>query len=52
MNLTKESKTEAAINQHNERDAVSLKFMSYCFVGFAVLLSLALFYEHSLRQVG
>ncbi len=47
MNLTKESKTEAAINQHNERDAVSLKFMSYCFVGFAVLLSLALFYEQS-----
>jgi len=45
MNSTQESNTEAAINQHYERDAVSLKFMSWCFVGFAALLSLALFYE-------
>ena len=45
MNSTQESNTEAAINQHYERDAVSLKFVSWCFVGFAALLSLALFYE-------
>ena len=45
MNSTQESNTEAAINQHYERDAVSLKFMSWCFVGFAALRSLALFYE-------
>jgi len=45
MNLTQKSNTEPVINQHYERDAVSLKFMSWCFVGFAALLSLALFYE-------
>ena len=45
MNSTQVSNAEAAINQHYERDAVSLKFMSWCFVGFAALLSLALFYE-------
>tara|TARA_B100001250_G_C19749778_1_gene767159 strand:- start:382 stop:645 length:264 start_codon:yes stop_codon:yes gene_type:complete len=45
MSSTQESNTEAAINQHYERDAVSLRFMSWCFVGFAALLSLALFYE-------
>ena len=47
MSSTQESNTEAAINQHYERDAVSLRFMSWCFVGFAALLSLALFYEQS-----
>ena len=45
MSSTQESNTEAAINQHYERDAVSLRFMSWCFVGFAALLSLGLFYE-------
>ena len=47
MNSLEDSNAEAVANQHYERDAVSLKFMSYCFVGFAVLLSLALFYEQS-----
>ena len=37
--------TEAVANQYYERDAVSLRFMSWCFVGFAALLSLGLFYE-------
>ena len=46
MNSLEDSNAEAVANQHYERDAVSLKFMSYCFVGFAVLLSLALFYDH------
>jgi len=45
MNSSQESNTEAVAKQHYERDAVSLKFMSYCFVGFAALLSLALFHE-------
>ena len=45
MNSPQDNNTEAAANQHYERDAVSLKFMSWCFVGFAALLSLALFYE-------
>ena len=45
MNSSQDSNTDAVANQHYERDAVSLKFMSYCFVGFAVLLSLALFYD-------
>ena len=47
MSSTQESNTEAAINQHYERDAVSLRFMSWCFVGFAALLSLGLFYEQT-----
>ena len=45
MNSPQDSNTEAVGSRHHERDAVSLKFMSYCFVGFAVLLSLALFYD-------
>ena len=45
MNSSQESNTEAVAKQHYERDAVSLKFMSCCFVGFAALLSLALFHE-------
>ena len=45
MNSSQDSNTDAVANKHYERDAVSLKFMSYCFVGFAVLLSLALFYD-------
>tara|TARA_B100001964_G_scaffold199186_1_gene225359 strand:+ start:394 stop:648 length:255 start_codon:yes stop_codon:yes gene_type:complete len=47
MNTPQETSTEPTAAQHCERDAVSLKFMSYCFVGFAVLLSLALLYEQS-----
>ena len=47
MSSSQDSNKVAVANQHYERDAVSLKFMSYCFVGFAVLLSLALFYEQS-----
>jgi len=45
MSSPQDNNTEAAANQYYERDAVSLKFMSWCFVGFAALLSLALFYE-------
>ena len=45
MNSSQDSNTDAVANQHYERDAVSLKFMSCCFIGFSVLLSLALFYE-------
>ena len=45
MNSPQDSNTEAVGSRHHERDAVSLKFMSYCFIGFAVLLSLGLFYE-------
>ena len=45
MNSPQDNNTEAAANQYYERDAVSLKFMSWCFVGFAALLSLGLFYE-------
>jgi hypothetical protein len=45
MNSPQDNNTEATANQHYERDAVSLKFMSWCFVGFAALLSLGLFYE-------
>ena len=47
MNSSQDSNTDAVANQHYERDAVSLKFMSCCFIGFSVLLSLALFYEQS-----
>ena len=45
MNSPQDSNTEAVGSRHHERDAVSLKFMSWCFLGFAVLLSLGLFYE-------
>ena len=45
MNSSQDSNTDAVANQHYERDAVSLKFMSCCFIGFSVLLSLALFYD-------
>ena len=45
MNSSQDSNTDAVANQHYERDAVSLKFMSLFFVGFAALLSLGLFYE-------
>ena len=45
MSSPQDNNTEAAANRYYERDAVSLKFMSWCFVGFAALLSLALFYE-------
>ncbi len=45
MNSPQDNNTEATANQYYERDAVSLKFMSWCFVGFAALLSLGLFYE-------
>lgn len=47
MNSPKDGNTEAAGSRNHERDAVSLKFMSWCFLGFAVLLSLGLFYEQS-----
>jgi hypothetical protein len=47
MNSPQDNNTEAAANQHYERDAVSLRFMSWCFVGFAALLSLALFYDQT-----
>ena len=45
MNSTKEGNPEGPRNGHRERDAISLKFMSWCFLGFAALLYLALFYE-------
>lgn len=45
MNPTKDGNPEGPRNGHLERDAVSLKFMSWCFLGFAALLYLALFYE-------
>jgi len=45
MNSPQDSNTEAVSSRHRERDAVSLRFMSWCFLGFAVLLSLGLFYE-------
>jgi len=45
MNSPQDRNTEAVAKQHHERDAVSLKFMSICFLGFAALLSLALFYD-------
>ena len=45
MNPTKEGNPEVPGSSHRERDAVSLKFMSWCFLGFAALLYLALFYE-------
>ena len=45
MNPTKEGNPEVLGSDHRERDAVSLKFMSWCFVGFAALLYLALFYD-------
>ena len=48
MNPTKDGSPEAPRNAHRERDAVSLKFMSWCFLGFAALLYLALFYEQSI----
>ena len=47
MNPTKDGKSEGIRNGHRERDAVSLKFMSRCFLGFAALLYLALFYDQS-----
>ena len=45
MNPTKEVNSEVLGSGHRERDAVSLKFMSWCFLGFAALLYLALFYD-------
>ena len=45
MNAPQESNKEVTLSQHHERDAVSLRFMSYCFIGFGALLSLALFYD-------
>jgi len=45
MSEPQESNKEVTPSQHHERDAVSLRFMSYCFIGFAGLLSLGLFYE-------
>ena len=47
MNAPQESNKEVTLSQHHERDAVSLRFMSYCFIGFAGLLSLALFYDQT-----
>ena len=47
MNSPQDRNTEAVAKQHHERDAVSLKFMSICFLGFAALLSLALFYDQT-----
>ena len=47
MNSPQDSNTEAVGSRHHERDAVSLKFMSWCFLGFAVLLSLGLFYDQT-----
>jgi hypothetical protein len=47
MNAPQESNKEVTPSQHHERDAVSLRFMSYCFIGFAGLLSLGLFYDQT-----
>ncbi|MDP7013329.1 MAG: hypothetical protein QF927_05025 [Verrucomicrobiota bacterium] len=47
MNSPTEGNTKSDGSQYRERDAVSLKFMSWCFLGFAALLYLALFYEQS-----
>ena len=47
MNAPQESNKEVTPSQHHERDAVSLRFMSYCFIGFAGLLNLALFYDQT-----
>ena len=47
MNAPQENNKEVTPSQHHERDALSLRFMSYCFIGFAGLLSLALFYDQT-----
>jgi hypothetical protein len=45
MNSRKGGNHEDRGSGYHERDAVSLRFMSWCFLGFGMLLYLALFYE-------
>ena len=47
MNPRKGGNNEERGSGHHERDAVSLRFMSWCFLGFGMLLYMALFYEQS-----